>query len=123
MDRKSMVIGAVAIGVVVIVGGMVWSAERDKLKGQKGEDRKEVVAMAMTAKITIDQAVKTALEIFPGKVIEAELEKKQDKAVWEVEILTAEQGIMVVHVDAESGAVITTEEKMTGKKQERDQKR
>lgn len=118
-----MVIGAVVIGVVVIVGGMVWSAEKDKLKGQKGEDRKEVVAMAMTAKITIDQAVKTALESFPGKVIEAELEKKQDKAVWEVEILTAEQGIMVVHVDAESGAVITTEEKMTGKKQERDQKR
>ena len=115
MDRKSMVIGVVAIGAVVIVGGMVWSAEKDKLKGQGGEDRKEVVAMAMAAKITIDQAIKTALENFPGKVIEAELEKKHDKAIWEVEILTAEQGIMEVHVDAESGSVITTSEKMDGK--------
>jgi uncharacterized membrane protein YkoI len=112
-----MVIGAVVIGVVMIVGGMVWSAEKNKLKaGQKGEDRKEVVAMAMTAKITIDQAIKTAVENFPGQVIEAELEKKHDKAVWEVEILTAEQGVMAVYVDAGSGSVISTEEKY-GQKQ------
>jgi uncharacterized membrane protein YkoI len=108
MDKKSMVIGAAVIGVIVIVGGMVWSAERDK---HKGEDAQQLVAMAMAATITIDQAIKTALDNFPGKVIEAELEKKHDKTVWEVEILTSEQVIKVVHVDAESGAVINTEEK------------
>jgi uncharacterized membrane protein YkoI len=113
MDKKSMVIGAVVIGVMVIVGGMVWSAEKDK---HKGEDTKQVVAMAMAAKITIDQAIKTASDNFPGRVIEAELEKKHDKTVWEVEILTAEQVIKVVHIDAESGSVVTTEEKTAGKK-------
>jgi uncharacterized membrane protein YkoI len=113
MDKKSMVIGAVVLGVMVIVGGMVWSAEKDK---HKGEDTKQVVAMAMAAKITIDQAIKTASDKFPGKVIEAELEKKHDKTVWEVEILTAEQVIKVVHIDAESGSVVTTEEKTAGKK-------
>jgi uncharacterized membrane protein YkoI len=118
MNKQSIVIGAVVIGLAVIVGGMVvWSADKDKLRGQKGEDSKEVVAMAITAKITIDQAIKTALENFPGKVIEAELEKKHDKTVWEVEILTAEQVIKVVNVDAESGSVIATEEKTAvGKK-------
>ena len=113
MNKKHMVVGAVVIGVMVIVGGMVWSADKDK---QKGEDTKQVVAMAMAAKITIDQAIKTALDNFPGKVIQAELEKKHDKTVWEVEILTAEQAIKVVHVDAESGSVVTTEEKTAGKK-------
>jgi uncharacterized membrane protein YkoI len=113
MDKKSMVIGAVVLGVMVIVGGMVWSAEKDK---HKGEDTKQVVAMAMAAKITIDQAIKTASDNFPGRVIEAELEKKHDKTVWEVEILTAEQVIKVVHIDAESGSVVTTEEKTAGKK-------
>jgi uncharacterized membrane protein YkoI len=121
MDKKSMVIAAVVIGVISIVGGMVWSAEKDKLKG-KGEDNKQVVAMAMAAKITIDQAMKTALENFPGKVIEAELEKKQDKTVWEIEILTAEQTIMSVYVDADSGSVMTTEEKSTGKKPAQEKK-
>ena len=113
MDKKSIVIAAVVIGVMSIVGGLVWSAEKDK---HKQEDAKQVVAMAMASKITIEEAMKTALENFPGKVIEAELEKKQDKTVWEVEILTAEQGIMAVYVDADSGSVITTEEKIPGKK-------
>jgi hypothetical protein len=36
--------------------------------------------------------------------------------MWEVEILTAEEGIMSVYVDADSGSVITTDEKMTGMK-------
>jgi uncharacterized membrane protein YkoI len=112
MDKKNMVIAAVVIGVISIVGGMVWSAEKDK---HKEEDAKQLVAMAMAAKITIEEAMKTALESFPGKVVEAELEKKQDKTVWEVEILTPEQGIMSVYVDADSGSVITTDEKMTGK--------
>lgn len=112
MDKKSMVIAAVVIGVIAIVGGMVWSADKDKLKG---EDVKQV-AVATAAKITIEEAMKTALEKFPGKVIEAELEKRQDKTVWEIEILTAEEAIMKVYVDANSGSVITTEEKMTGKK-------
>ncbi len=120
MDKKSMVVGAVVIGVTVVVGGMVWSAEKDR---HKREDAKQVVAMATAAKITIDQAIKTALDNFPGKAIEAELEKKDDKTVWEVEILTAEQVIKVVHVDAESGSVVATEEKAAGKKQEYEQNR
>ena len=119
MDKKNMVIAAVVIAVISIVGGMVWSAEKDK---HKEEDAKQLVAMAMAAKITIEEAMKTALENFPGKVVEAELEKKQDKTVWEVEILTAEQGIMSVYVDADSGSVITTDEKMTGRKPAQDKK-
>ena len=108
MDKKSVVIAAVVIAVISIVGGMVWSAEKDK---HKQEDAKQVVVMAMAAKITIEEAMKTALENFPGKVVEAELEKKQDKTVWEVEILTAERGILAVYVDAGSGSIRTTEKR------------
>lgn len=115
MDRNGVVIGAVVLGVVAIVGGMVYSGERDKLRSQKEPDRKEVVAMAMAAKVTIDQAIKTALENFPGKVIEAELEKNHSTTLWRIDILTAEQGIMVVLVDAELGSVITTGERMDGR--------
>jgi uncharacterized membrane protein YkoI len=122
MNQRSLIVGAVLIGAVVVVGGMVWSAEKDKLKGHQGEDRQDVIAMATTAKITIDQAIKTALENFPGKVIEAELENKHDRTVWDIEILTAEQGIMVVQVDAESGSVVTTEEKRAGKTLEPEKK-
>jgi uncharacterized membrane protein YkoI len=44
------------------------------------------------------------------------LEKRGDKTVWNVEILTAEKAIMAVYVDAVSGSVMLTEEKVAGKK-------
>jgi len=42
------------------------------------------------------------LDNFPGKVIKAALEKNYGTTVWDVEILTVDQGIMDVLVDAES---------------------
>lgn len=111
---------ALAIGVVLALNGPAWSDQKGK--GKKDEV-KETVEMAATAKVTIDQAIKTATEKVPGKVIEAELEMKQDKLVWEVEVVTADNKVMEVHIDAESGAVIDVEEEKPEKdtKQERKQ--
>jgi len=74
----------------------------------KGEDDK--AKMAAAAKVTIEQAIKTATDKVSGKVIEAELEKKHDKLAWEVEVVTAENKIVEVHIDANTGAVIDVEE-------------
>jgi uncharacterized membrane protein YkoI len=75
-----------------------------------GKEKNGKTEMATAAKVTIDQAVKTASEKVPGTVIEAELEKKHHKLVWEVEVVTAENKVMEVHIDADSGAVIGVEE-------------
>jgi uncharacterized membrane protein YkoI len=98
---------ALAIGVVLVVNGPAWSDQKGK--GKKDEV-KETVEMAATAKVTIDQAIKTASEKVAGKVVEAELGKKHDKIVWEIEVVTAENKVMEVYIDAESGAVIDVEE-------------
>lgn len=83
------------------VGGTAYGDEKEK--NGKAE-------MAASAKVTIDQAVKIASEKVAGKVIEAELEKKHNKLVWEVEVVTGENKVMEVHIDAESGVVIDVEE-------------
>jgi uncharacterized membrane protein YkoI len=98
---------AVAIGAMLVLNGPAWSD--DKGKGKKDES-KETVEMAAKAKVTIDQAIKTASEKVPGKVVEAELEKKHGTLVWKVEVVTAENKVMEVHIDAGSGAVIDVEE-------------
>jgi uncharacterized membrane protein YkoI len=109
MNKNLLVISGVVLGVILGVGGMVWSG--DKQKAQSEKSAKQAVAIAMSAKITIDQAIKTASENFAGQVIEADLKKIQDRAVWEVEVLTTDQGIMAVQIDAQSGSVILTEER------------
>jgi len=110
----------VAIGAMLVLNGPAWSD--DKGKGKKDES-KEAVEMAAKAKVTIDQAIKTASEKVPGKVVEAELEKKHDTLVWEVEIVTAENKVMEIHIDAESGAVIGVEEEKPEKDMKSEQRR
>ena len=46
--------------------------------------------LAKDANVTIEQAIKTAVEKVPGTVVEAELEKKHGKTVWEVEVFGAD---------------------------------
>lgn len=109
-----------AIGVMLVLNGPAWSDQKGK--GKKDE-AKETVEMAATAKVTIDEAIKTASEKVPGKVVEAELEMKHDKIIWEVEVVTAENKVMEVHIDAESGAVIGVEEEKPEKDMKREKKR
>jgi uncharacterized membrane protein YkoI len=107
---RAILIAVMVIGLAGIVGEMVWSADKGKL------NRVEVIDMATSAKITIERAVETALGSIAGQVIEAELAKRGDKTVWNVEILTLEEAIMVVYVDAVSGAVMLTEETVAEKR-------
>jgi uncharacterized membrane protein YkoI len=109
-----------AIGVMLVLNGPAWSDQKGK--GKKDEV-KETVEMAATAKVTIDEAIKTASEKVPGKVVEAELEKKHGTLVWEVEVVTAENKVMEVHIDAESGAVIEVEEEKPEKDMKGEKKR
>ncbi|MGE3155029.1 MAG: PepSY domain-containing protein [Nitrospiraceae bacterium] len=109
--RQIAMAAAMVAGLVLAMGGTAFA---DK-KGEKGGKQKSKIEMAETAKVTIDQAVKTASEKVPGKVIEAELEKKHGKTVWEVEIMTDDKMIKEIHIDADSGEVIDVEDKGKGK--------
>ena len=111
---------ALVVGMILALNGPAWSDQKGK--GKKDESR-ETVEMAAKAKVTIDQAIKTASEKVPGKIVEAELEKKHDRLVWEVEVVTAENKLMEVHIDAESGDVIDVEEEKPEKDRKSEQKR
>jgi uncharacterized membrane protein YkoI len=76
---------ALAVGTVLALGTPAWS---DKKKEQDGD----VAALVKDAKITIDQAIKTAVEK-------------------EVEIVGADGKVTEVCIDAVTGAVLDTESK------------
>lgn len=109
----------VLIGAMLVVSSPVWSGEQEKMKRDKS---KEAIEMAAAATVTIDQAIKAASEKVQGKVVEAELEKKHDKLVWEVEVVTAENKVMEVHIDAGTRAVIDVEEEKPERNMKRERK-
>ena len=102
------IITAVAVGLLF---ALVSTSEADDKEGM-------IVDLVKDAKVTIDQAIKTASEKVSGTVVEAELEKKHGKTVWEVEVLGADGNVTEVHIDAATGAVIDTEAKKDKKKKE-----
>jgi uncharacterized membrane protein YkoI len=97
-------IAVLTVGTVLVLGSPAWS---DK---EQDEDA-DIAALAKDSKISIDQAIKTASKKVPGTVVEAELEKKHGKTVWEVEVLGPDGKVTEIHIDAASGAVIDTEAK------------
>jgi uncharacterized membrane protein YkoI len=102
----STVVGAAALGLVFILPA--WSGEKGK------EEEGHVADLVKDAKITIDQAIKTALEKVSGMPVEAELEKKHGKTVWEVEIVGGDKVVTEVHIDASTGQIIDIERKKEG---------
>jgi hypothetical protein len=113
MIWRGILIAGMVIGVAGIVGEMVWSAEKGN---SKEEEARQVIVMATSAKIGLEGAMKAALESVAGQIIEAGLEMNGDKIAWNVEILTTTEAIMRLYVDAVSGSVMMTEEKVAGKK-------
>lgn len=108
-----------AIAVAVLAGVSLLAAPAWSDKKGKGEEDGNVVEMAKEAKITVDQAIKTALEKAQGTVVEAELEKKHDKTIWEVEVVGADGKVSEVHIDAATGSVIDVEAKKDEKKEDK----
>lgn len=104
---KHIAMSALMVGALSFASTPAWSD-----KGHKGKhDEGHVADLVKDAKVTIDQAIKTASEKVPGTVVEAELEKKHGKTVWEVEVLGADGQVTEVHIDAAGGEVIDTEAK------------
>jgi uncharacterized membrane protein YkoI len=101
-------ITAGVVGLLFVLGSGAWADDKEG----------KVTDLVKDAKVTIDQAIKTASEKVPGTVVEAELEKKHGKTVWEVEVLGADGNVTEVHIDAATGAVIDTEAKKDEKKKE-----
>ena len=99
-----------AISLVAAFGTTAWSDDKEG----------KVTDLVKDAKVTIEQAIKSAVEKAPGTVVEAELEKKHGKTVWEVEVVGSDGNVTEVHIDAATGTIIDTEakkeEKHSGKK-------
>lgn len=100
---------ALAVGIIAALGTAAWSDDKEAKVGDLLKD----------TKVTIDQAIKTALEKVPGTAVEAELEKKHDKTVWEVEVVGADGKTSEIHIDAATGAVIDVEAKKDEKEKEK----
>ena len=73
-------------------------------------DGKEKADVAnLPTSVTMEEAIKTATTQFPGKVLEAELESEDGKAIFEVEIVNTAGETREFEIDAQSGKFLSSE--------------
>lgn len=83
--------------------------EKDEKDGEH-EDEQAETDIAAKGKITLSQAIATALKQVPGgKAFEAETEREDGKLIFEIELLAGDKA-MVVEIDAMTGKVLEVEE-------------
>jgi uncharacterized membrane protein YkoI len=96
--------------------GKEWEVECDAKSGKVTEEEQEVAdandaAFKAKAKVTQDDAKKTALAKFAGDVVESEFSLESDGTTsYEFDIKTKDGKEMEVEVDATTGKITETEE-------------
>ncbi|MBP5985908.1 MAG: PepSY domain-containing protein [Azonexus sp.] len=92
--------------------GKAWDVEVNASTGKVNEIEQEVVSaddpmFKAKAKVSLEDAQKTALKKYPGKIKETEYEIESDgKASYEFDIVTTNGKEMKVEVDATSGKIV-----------------
>jgi uncharacterized membrane protein YkoI len=64
------------------------------------ETNKELIA---SAKITMEDAIKSAVKAVPGKAAEADLGKEDGRTIWKIEVIDQNNKSQTVYVDAQTG--------------------
>jgi uncharacterized membrane protein YkoI len=80
-----------AILVGILAAGPAWALF---------ETNKELVA---SAKITMEEAIKSATKAVPGKAAEADLGKDDGRTIWKIEVIDHNNKSQTVYVDAQTG--------------------
>ena len=115
MKNKKNKILIPALAAAILAGGGFSianaAAPQDKPTTEVAEenDTQNQVELAKQAKITEEQATKTALEKVPGTVNEVELEDENGAIVYGFEVVSTDGTQQDVKVDAQTGKIVKVE--------------
>lgn len=98
---------AAVLGTSLSFAGVAL-ADKDANKHDSHDDDNERVTMEVA--IDAQQALVIAQQQVPGRVMETELENEDGKAVWEVEIVDANQQEWEISIDAQTGVILSKEQ-------------
>lgn len=92
MKKLQTIIATTLIGTAFTFGSLAVKADDEMLVKQ--------------ASVNIEQAIAIAVKAVPGTVVSAGFDKEHGQLIWEVEVLTADQKVMELDIDANDGKVI-----------------
>jgi uncharacterized membrane protein YkoI len=119
MKIRTVICSALAVGIIGLFGGCA----SEKEGGEKGAKKESQAKLQAEAKVSKDEAIRTALAKVPnGTIKESELEREKGKLIWSFDIATPDtKDITEVNIDAITGEVVAID-KETPAQQEQEMK-
>lgn len=110
MRNKSVLFSLLAAGGI----GILASQGIDVMDSARADDKldyKEARELRQQGKIlSLQEILKRVEKDYPGQVIETELEREHGSYIYELEILSDNDRVIELEVDAASGEILKTEE-------------
>jgi hypothetical protein len=98
--------GAMIIGLATAGVGFANSEHEQRITGTIPVAQQAEATYPDMAKISLDQAMQTAVAAVPGRVLKAELEDEDGFLVYGIEVAGRDQVVTEVKIDAGSGKVL-----------------
>ncbi len=102
MKRKIMIPALILAAGVATAGGLAYAKQTGALEN-------DAVVDLAKAKISLSQAIGSAEAHAVGKAAKAELDSERGAVVFNVEVVTADNKVMDVKVDANDGKVLSSQ--------------
>lgn len=98
--KRSLTSGLVLLVAAIFLGGGLAMSSETGMSTQKESDQ---------GSLTMEEAIALAKQAHPGKVLEAELEKEDKGAMYEVKIAGLDGKTREIEIDVNTGKIVDTE--------------
>lgn len=111
---KKFKMGAITFLAAISIGNFAGAKEDEApITGSIPTANLKVADYSQAAKITSNQAAKTATDAVPGQVLSIALEREDGFLVYSVEVVNAKSGLHELNIDAGNGKILSNETKGT----------
>ena len=102
MNSNYSIMRAMLLSFMMLSPLQVAMADDDYIEAKRLLDSGEI--------LSLEVILKNVRQILPGKILEVELEKEDEKIVYEIEILDRNGVIKEIYIDAKTGKLLLTKE-------------
>lgn len=102
MNNNSVIVYALLVNIMILSSLQIVQADDDYIEARRLQNAGEI--------LSLDIILKNIRQIFPGKILEVELEIEDGLIVYEVEILAKDGVVREIYINAKTGKLLSVKE-------------